>query len=326
MLPNSQISAYANSEVLKTTAIPAARGEITDRYGKPLAFSVYLKSVVADPAQVTNPNSEAAILAPVIGMSPARIRALLILPNQFTYIRRLVPSSVSTKVQQLINSSKLPGISLVQESERIYPQHPLAEAVIGQTNAFGQGISGLEYQYNSALEGKAGSETYKVTNTNISVPDGVVSYTPPVPGATLRLTIDSTLQYYVEKVLASEMETSRAIGGTAVVMDVKTGQILAMASLSAPPLPGAPLTPPGFPSGATPVDARVSLPTESWINTAVDSVYEPGSVAKIATFTAALEHHVITPTSKFLVPDQLYVGGTRFHDAESHPAPAMPAG
>ncbi len=326
LLPNSQISAYANTEVLKTTPIPAERGEITDRYGKPLALSVYLKSIVADPLQVTNPNVEAGLLAPVLEMSQSQVRSLLILPGQFAYIKRLVPNSVSSEVQYLIDKSKLPGISLIQENERIYPQQPLGEAVIGQTNTFGQGISGLEYQYNSQLEGKAGSETYKVTNTHIAVPDGVVSYTPPVPGATLRLTIDSTLQYYVEKVLASEMETARAIGGTAVIMDVKTGQILAMVSLSAPPLPGTPLTPPGFPSGATPVDVKLSLPTESWVNTAVDSVYEPGSVAKIATFTAALEHHVITPTSKFLVPDQLYIDGSRFHDAEPHPTEVMPVG
>lgn len=326
MLPDSQILGYANSEVLKTVTIPAARGEIEDRYGKPLAFSVNLKSVVADPQQVTNPEAEAALLSPLLGMGQAQIRDLLIMPGQFEYIKRLVPHTISASLQQLIDESKLPGITLIQESERVYPQEPLAEAVIGQTNTFGQGISGLEYQYNSQLQGTSGSETYKVTNTNIAVPDGVVSYKPPVPGSTLKLTLDSTLQYYVEKVLASEMEVSRAIGGTAVVMDVKTGQILAMVSLSAPPLPGTPATPKGFPQGATPVDAKVSLPTESWVNTAVDSVYEPGSVAKIATFTAALEHHVITPTSKFLVPDQLYIDGARFHDAEPHPTEIMPVG
>jgi cell division protein FtsI/penicillin-binding protein 2 len=326
VLPNGRYLSYATNEGLTTTVLPGLRGAIVDRYGRALALTETLKSVTADPVLVTNPNLEAARLAGALSIPVAQIHAQLISATQFVYIKRLIPQSEATQVQRLISASELPGVTLINEQTRAYPQSPLAQSVIGQTNTFGQGISGLEYQYNKVLAGHNGSETYAVSLNGIKIPNGVQSFHPPRNGSTLQLSLDSTLQYEAERELAGEMVTSRAIGGTVVVMDVQTGEILAMVSLSANPPPGQVNTPAGFPSGAIPVDSQRALPAESWSNTAVSSVYEPGSVAKIATFTAALEHHVITTKSSFVIPSQLLIDGSVFHDAEPHPTETLTVG
>jgi cell division protein FtsI/penicillin-binding protein 2 len=292
-----------------------------DRFGTPLALTVSLQSATADPVLVTNPNVEASRLSPILHIAEPVLHQLLISPDQFVYLKRLLPDSASKKIQKMIDQGSLPGIKLITEQTRLDPQAPLASSVIGETNSFGGGISGLEYQYNDILKGTPGSETYTVTANGSRVPDGTISYVPPRSGSTLNLTIDSTLQYYTEKALAGQIQASHAIGGTAIVMDVRTGQILTMANLTANPLPSAG-APPNVPT-AVPVDSPRSFPSESWTNDAIAAVYEPGSVAKIATFTAALEHHVITPSSVFQVPDQLMIDGTLFHDAETHPTQAM---
>lgn len=321
-----EYSRYANSESLQTVSLPALRGSIYDRFGAPLALTVALKSVTADPVMVTDPNKESVLLAKILPLPQPQIHADLITAGQFVYVQRLIPQAQSSAIQQLIDKGQLPGITLVDDQSREYPQAPSAQSVLGMTNTFGAGISGLEYQYNSSLTGKNGSETYKVTASGTPVPDGMLSYVPARPGSSLHLTIDSTLQYFVEKTLAGEIASSNAIGGTAVIMDVATGQILAMANLSANPLPGRPNTPAGFPAQAIPVDSPRSQPAESWMNSAIASVYEPGSVAKIATMTAALEDHVITPSTVLQVPDHIMVAGTLFHDAETHPTQPMTPG
>ncbi len=326
VVPNGRYLSYATNESLTSTVLPGLRGSIVDRYGKALALTETLKSVTADPVLVTNPNVEAARLAQILSLPVTQIHAQLISATQFVYIERLIPQALADQVQRLINASELPGITLINEQTRVYPQSPLAESVIGQTNSFGQGISGLEYQYNKILAGHNGSETYDVTLSGARVPNGLQSLHPPRNGSTLQLSLDSTLQYEAERELAGEMVASRAIGGTVIVMDVQTGEILAMVSLSANPLPGTVNTPPGLPAGAIPVDSTRSLPSESWSNIAVSSVYEPGSVAKIATFTAALERHIITPKSTFVVPGQLLIDGSLFHDAEPHPTETLTVG
>lgn len=328
--PATNYQGFAKSESLQSVVIPAPRGEILDGNGNPLALSAPRESLVVDPLQVTNPLKEAGLLSPIVGMAVAQIRALFLLPGQFAYVDRLMSNAVSQQIRTLISQGDLPGLSLITEMARVYPDGALAEPVIGRTGQFGSGLSGIEYQYNSLLMGKDGSQVQSVSNAGVPIPNGVVSYRPAIPGPNVKLTLDESIQFIAERALAADVESTRALGGSLVVMNVKTGDILAMVNISAPALP----TPKGaaipqvssMPQGAVAVDSGRSLPTEAWANYAVGSVYEPGSVAKIATFTAALEKGIITPKTQLEVPDHITIDGHVFHDAEKHPTTRMTVG
>ncbi len=320
--PSVHYSNMAQSESYASFAIPAARGTITDSSGDPLALSVPRKSVVADPLLVTDPVAEATLLARDLGTSDLSIRTSLLQPTQFTYLARLIPNSEAALVQSQIDAGNLDGVSLISEMKRVYPAGPLLSPVIGQTNSFGSGISGLEYQYNSILTGKSGSEAMKVSVGGLALPDGVTQYKAPRAGDNIELTIDASLQYVAEHALAAQLQATKAISGTAVVMDVKTGDILAMANLAAPAPKGQ-----GIQANvAIPVGSARALPEEAPSNLAVTTVYEPGSVAKLATFTAALEKKVITPSTVLTVPDHMLIDGSLFHDAEVHPTEQLTPG
>ena len=147
------------------------------------------------------------------------------------------------------------------------------------------------------------------------------------PGTGLELTLDSQLQYESEQALAKAIETSNSVSGTAVVMDVKTGQILSMANLVAthPAALGAPpAATPIDPGGVVPIGPHDAV-DEAQSNLAVTQLYEPGSVFKLVTFSAALQDGLINPNSVFTVPDQISLDGSTFHDAEPHPTEQLTA-
>jgi cell division protein FtsI (penicillin-binding protein 3) len=147
------------------------------------------------------------------------------------------------------------------------------------------------------------------------------------PGTGLETTLDPQLQYESEQALASAIETSNATSGTAVVMDVKTGQILSMANLVAthPAALGAtPATAPSDPGGVVPIGPKDAI-NEASSNLAVTQLYEPGSVFKLVTFSAALQYGLINPNTVFTVPDQISLDGSSFHDAEPHPTEQLSA-
>jgi cell division protein FtsI (penicillin-binding protein 3) len=325
----------ARAELTRTIQVPAVRGGIYDRNGSILAISVIRKTVVADPYLITDPASAAAELAPILGTSASVLRGQLTLPSGFVYLAHRVSDQVAAKVAALgIN-----GINLIDEAQRVSPDGQLAAPVVGFVGSDGTGLSGLEYQYQDLLAGKAGSETYQ------AAPDGVVLSTgsgsgAPVPGTGLELTIDQSLQYVAERALGAEIVAAHATGGTAIVEDVHTGQILAMANLTATTPGAAPVQGGGAGSGAAapsvapsmapvpaaqqPAAVAPSVPflppgvQEAPSNTAVTQVYEPGSVFKLVTFSAALTDGLITPQENISVPPDLPMGRYTFHDAEVH--------
>jgi cell division protein FtsI (penicillin-binding protein 3) len=212
---------------------------------------------------------------------------------------------------------------------------------VGTVSWNGDGASGLEYQYQSELAGQAGSVNLLQGPDGVNLPGSSTPSVAATPGTGLELTIDESIQYVAEQALGEEIAASHAYSGTAVVMDVKTGDVLAMADLQAttgsattgsapttPPAssptttttPTAGITPPST-SGATLVSQADTLPAgveEAPSNTAVTQVYEPGSVFKLVTFSAALGAGLTTPNQVINVPASLPMGGYTFHDAETH--------
>ena len=322
------------SELTQTVSVPAVRGGIYDRNGEVMAESVAKQTVVADPLLITHPGATADALAPVLGLANDKLRAQLTEHSGFVYLAHRVADAVAAKVTAL----NLTGINLVPESQRVQPNGQLALPVVGTVNWNGDGASGLEYQYQKLLAGRAGTKSLMQAPDGVAIPGTGKASAAAQPGTGLELTIDESVQYVAEQALAAEISASHAYSGTAVVMDVKTGDILAMADLQATSgsaTTGAGATSPagavtvadtaGAPapstSGPTLVSQADTLPDgveEAPANTAVTGVYEPGSVFKLVTFSAALAAGVTNPNQPIEVPASLPMGTYTFHDAEQH--------
>ncbi len=302
----------AASEFSVTVADPGLRGVLYDRNGTPMAISVPTKTVVADDFQVAHPAREAAVLSPLLHVPVARLAAQL--HQRSGYV--ILATQVSAEIGSKLNADQLPGITLLDSSERVDPDGGLAGPLLGLVHASGSGASGLEYQYNSLLSGSSGTQTLLESPAGVDLPQGAaLTRSAGTNGTGLELTIDQPLQYTTESALAAEIASSNATSGTAMVMDTQTGDVLAMASLVAG-------------NDGLGVVSGVPLPSpvsEAPSNLALTQAYEPGSVFKLVTFSAALEDRVITPDTMFTVPDQIQLAGSTFHDAEYHPTEQLSA-
>jgi cell division protein FtsI (penicillin-binding protein 3) len=294
---------------LTTTAL---RAGIYDRNAQILAVSRPTSVVIADDMQISHPATEAAAMAPLVHVPVAKLTRLLSKKHD-GYV--VITNDLNLAAGHQVSSLVFPGIVVQSSSVRTYPSGPIATSVLGGTNAQGAGSAGLEYKYQSLLAGRTGVTRAFVSSSGVNLPSAASSViTRAKPGVGLELTLDTSLQFVAERALARELAATGAVDGTAVVMDVKTGEILADASLV-----------------NTRTHAGVLGPVPAWgksvgvpgiqqtiNNLAFSQAYEPGSVFKLVTFSAALQQGLITPRSVFTVPYAVNVGGRYFHDAEVH--------
>jgi cell division protein FtsI (penicillin-binding protein 3) len=287
--------ARGEAQRLRTVTLPAERGAIFDRNGMELALSVRQRTVWADPRLVTDPAGHAALLAPVLGVEAEALEEQLSADGAFVYLARKVGDDVAARVDAL----ELDGVSLLDESERFAPAGDLATSLIGDVNLDNVGTSGLERQYEDVLVGAPGSLSIERGSDGSTIAGGRQQLDPPDRGDDLVLTLDRSLQFEVERALGAQITATGALGGTAVVMDPRTGQILAMANLRS--------------------DGEGGTPRPSADNMAVTSVFEPGSVNKVITLAAALEEGVFTTDDVLTVPDELQVSVHRYSDSSPHP-------
>ncbi len=289
-------------ETVVTQTVPALRGPIYDREGGVLAMSQPVDVVVADPRIIDHPRSEAGALAPLLGISSTTLDTEL--SNRSTgyvVLDRTLASGTGTKVANL----GLRGITLTPSSQRIEVDGSLAAPLLGSVDAAGVGASGIEYQYQKVLAGHPGSTVQAVSPSGVVLPGTAHSTAVARAGTGVELTISQPLQYETEQALAAGVAKAHATNGIAVVMDPRTGDILAMASMVR--------------------DAATGAVTEAPQNLAVTQVYEPGSAFKLVTFSAALQDGIITPDTVVEVPSVLPIDGALFHDAWAHPAEPMTA-
>lgn len=328
---SSQYRAESASELTTTVQIPPLRGGIYARDGEPLALSLPTEDVYADDFQIKHPLSEATALAPLLGISPAKLLPKLQEHSGYVLLAKQLDQTKSKKIM----SNAFPGVTLLPDSVRVVPNGSLALPVIGFTNGSGAGAAGLEYKYNSLLTGHAGSTTILESPNGVTLPQTpVVNHSLARPGTGIELTLDESLQYETEQALAAEIKSTGAKSGSAIIMDVHTGNILAMASLQATHFnpnstpsstnSSSNTTSGGIGSTVVPIGPTHAV-TEAASNLATTQLYEPGSDFKIVTFTAALSNGTITPNSVFTVPDQITLDGSLFHDAEPHPTQPMTA-
>jgi cell division protein FtsI/penicillin-binding protein 2 len=283
--------------------LAAERGSVFDRNGHDIAVSVPQQTVWANPRVVKDPAAYAAQLAPIVGVDEGVLRDRMSQRDKgFVYIARKVDNATMLKVKAL----GLPGVDLVPESKRFYPAGSLAGPLIGFVGTDNNGLGGLEVQYDKRLAGKPGELSVEFDPQGRQLPGGERRLVPSQRGGDLVLTIDQTIQYHAEQVLTEEVAKANAKGGMAIVMDVTTGDVLAMASADGPT--------DGHPAGPAPANER---------NRPVVDVYEPGSTNKVITVAGALEDQAVNADSMFPTPGSLNIGGTAYADTSTHP-PSMP--
>lgn len=283
----------------RTTTIPASRGTIFDRNGEELAMSVPASTISVNPRLVEDPVATADMLRAVLGLSDERhqslLRELVARERGFVYVARQVDDALGAQIRAM----RLEGVDVVREDRRILPGGDTGRSVIGRTNIDGEGIAGLELQYDELLTGTSGEMTREVAPGNRSIPGTESVAVRPVPGDDVILTLDRSIQVACEEALIQRVTEIEARGATCIVMDTPTGEILAMASVRRDERTG-----------------EVGVTSGNFA--AVDAV-EPGSVAKVITVAAALDRQVVTPETGFTVPWRKQYYDDMLHDAWQHP-------
>jgi cell division protein FtsI/penicillin-binding protein 2 len=275
----------AATQQAATVDVPARRGTITDRRGVELAVSEPSADVSATPYQVEDPVKVAERLAPLLRRGETTLlRALTREGTGFVYLARGVPATRAARVERL----DLPGIHTTPGNRRVYPRGWLASQVLGTVGTDGAGLSGLEYAHDAKLRGRDGRR--RVVRDALGEPISVRDRTRARPGARLTLTIDERIQDEVEQALANLGATFRPAGATAVVMDPRSGDLLAVANW--PRVDG---------------NDWKGAPEYARQNRAVGFNFEPGSTFKAFTVAGALETGEVTKDTRFDLPPQILV-------------------
>ena len=271
VVSHDRMVVLADEQQNDTRTLPAKRGEILDRRGRLLAFSVDADTVYAVPRQLDDPHKAAAALCRALdGCDRSALIERLSAKRSFVYVKRRVSPEEARRVLDL----KMSGIGFMKESRRFYPNKELAAHLLGYVGLDNVGLAGLEAAYDKLIRGKEG-RLIAQTDARRQTFGGRLERAPTA-GGSLELTIDEQLQHIVERELRTGVLQKGADGGSAVVLDPHTGEILALASY--------PTYNPNAFNGASDLARR---------NRAVQDIYEPGSTFKVVTVAAALEEHVM---------------------------------
>ena len=289
------------SRYSRVVEIPATRGTITDRNGQPLAVSTPVESVWTSPGDVEITTPQLQQLARVLDMAPAEIsQHLSERGRDFVYLKRQIPPEQAQQAAAL----DIPGVFLQREYRRYYPASESTAQIVGITDVDGKGQEGLELAFDGHLAGIPGSRRVIKDRLGHIVED-VASIRAPKAGEDLTLSIDADIQYLAYRELNKAIVANHAHAGSVVVLDVRTGEVLAMVNL-----------PSYNPNNREQVDPRRAR------NRGVTDLFEPGSTLKPFTVAAALESGLFSPDSVIqTAPGRMKIGNRTIHDAE--PAGAL---
>ncbi len=300
----------ARAQTERELALPAERGKVYDRTGEPLAISLPTATVVANPKQIADAEREVDVdamarqLSAILSVPTAELAEQLRQEDRgFVYLARQQPHELGEHVEEL----GLAGISVLDEPRRQYPAGALASQIVGFAGTDNVGLSGLERQYDTLLAGMPGRMVAQHAPQGLEISSSPRVGEPPVAGTDLVLTLDSEVQATTERLLADAVKQTKAQGASAVVLDVRTGDILSMASL--------PNYDPAAIGDASGYERR---------NRVVTDAYEPGSVNKAITAAAALEEGVVTPKTKVRIGSSHTVAGKTFTDSHATDRAALP--
>ncbi|MDP3504470.1 MAG: penicillin-binding protein [Myxococcales bacterium] len=293
-----RLQGMAEGQYLRDLEIPARRGDIFDRRGTPLAQSVDVDSIWVDPSMLENTRDTAKKLSAILGVDQKELFERFGRSRRFAWVKRQVTQTEVEKVKAL----NLPGFGFAKEPRRFYPQRELAAHVIGLVGTDARGLDGLELSFEDELSGdKARRASVRDAKGRKVLTNGVED---PLSrqGAAVTLTIDRQLQYVTEKALLKAVDEAKAVAGMAVVLDPKTGEILALAN--------APRFNPNAPQGSS---------ADSFRNRSVTDAFEPGSTFKAFVIARALEDKVITEQTTFNCENGNFaIGRNVVHDTHPH--------
>jgi len=277
VVERADMQARADRQHLRTLTAPAKRGEIVDRNGHVLAYSVDADSVFADPSEIEDPDQVARLVCAALDECGVRDRQEMAQnlrrDSQFVYLARKVSPDEAARVKAL----DLKGVAFIKESRRYYPKKELAAHVLGYVGLDNTGLAGLESTYDAQVRGREGKILIQTDARRHALNSRIDR--PATAGVSLELTIDQYLQNIAERELRVGVEENNAAGGTALIMEPHTGEILALANW------------PTFnPNAFGRADERERR------NRAIQDLYEPGSTFKVVTASAALEEGVVHPT------------------------------
>jgi cell division protein FtsI (penicillin-binding protein 3) len=288
------LSRLGRTQHREAVTVPAGRGTIYDRNGVQLALGERATTVYANPMHVPNPRRAAVAVERTLGLDADRIYPMLADRSRgFVYVARQADPAQAAALQRL----KLAGFGFYAEERRNYPQRSVAAQVLGYVGIDGNGLAGLELEFDRELAGRPGKETV------VKDPAGRVIEVErergEVPGRDVFLTLDHSIQANAEEVLRDTVRKWSAKSASAIVLDPRTGAILAMA------------VQPGYDANRFPSVAR-----DLQRNRTVTDTYEPGSTFKLITVGGALSERIVAPSTRFTLPYELQVADRVIHDAE----------
>ena len=309
-----QANEYRNkaaNEMESTRAIPAARGVITDINGVDFARSVSAINIVVDQTQITDAAAAANFAAPYLGMTVAQVQSAISGTKRYAMVAKGAKPAVWRDLSDAMDTfnaslnkenfdKRIVGFFAERNYIREYPSGSLVSSLVGFVRQDGIGATGIESSLNSTIAGTAGRYSY-ARGLGAEIPGSQNEIIAAKKGSTIRLTIDRDVQWVAAKAIQEAVSKAHATSGTVIVMDPKTGQILAHA------------TAPTFDPNNT-----KSVSQALMRNPSVQDIYEPGSTGKIMTMAAALEEKKVTPETLFTVPDSIKRGGDTFHDHDHH--------
>jgi cell division protein FtsI (penicillin-binding protein 3) len=305
VIRHGDLVALSTRQQMQKMDAAARRGDILDRKGRVLATSVDADTIYAVPSAIEDPARVVTALCDALGDCTAKERDVLSdrlgKTKPFAYVRRQVSPDQARRIAAL----NLYGIGFIKEDRRFYPNKTLAAHVLGYVGIDNKGLSGLESAYDAQIRGKAGKVLVQVDARKRAF---ARFERPPTAGSTVELTIDEYLQHIAERELEAGVAANRARGGSAIIMNPHTGEILAMANE------------PSFnPNAYREFDDVVRR------NRAVQDLYEPGSTFKVVTVSAALEEQVMTPNTIIDThPGRIEVAGTVIRENANHDYGVIP--
>jgi cell division protein FtsI (penicillin-binding protein 3) len=306
----SAVSRDAQSSRTTTVALPAMRGSIVDRNGTILASSIERRTVTVDQTAVpqyvktvdgvrtrVGVAGAAADLSPLLGIPVEQLTQELTGTAKYRVLQKNVTPLNWRKISELgVN-----GIYSEATSDRNYPTSTAAASLVGFVQSDGSAGGGTEVLMDKSLKGRSGKTIFEQSQDGRPIPGARQETIKPVPGQDVKLTIDADLQWFAQNAVAQKVIETKALSGTVVVQNVKTGELLAVASY--------PTFDPNQPGQSS----------ENWTNKAFNEVYEPGSTGKVMTAAAALEEGAVTPTTVVEVPNRLPRADKKFQDSHDHP-------
>jgi cell division protein FtsI/penicillin-binding protein 2 len=291
---SASLGRMAQRQHRESIQIPAGRGTIYDRTGVQLAIGEQTTTIYADPRELTEPRKIAVAAHQLLGVNANQLYPLLLNRRTgFVYVARFAdPKAAATFLKH-----KFTGVNSYSEEKRVYPQGTVGSQLVGYAGTDNKGLAGLEVQYDKALAGKTGEQT--IVRDPFGRAIDVISSTAEREGSDIFTTIDHTIQANAEAVLRETVAHWGAKGATAVVLDPRTGAVLAMAQA------------PGFDANKANV-----VPFAVQRNRAVTDTYEPGSTFKLVTIAGALSGGLVAPGTTFRLPYSIHVADRVVHDAE----------